>query len=187
MTLDQTRAFLDELGGLVSAVADFPAPVIAAITGAALGGGLELALAADFRLADESASLGLSEVRLGIIPGAGGTQRLARLCGIAVAKDLVLTGRRIDAATALRLGLVSRVVPIGQLEQAVTDLSAELGAGGPLALAQAKRAIDRGFDQPMPEALAVERACYEIVLGSADRDEGLRAFAEKRPPRFRGR
>jgi methylglutaconyl-CoA hydratase len=178
MTLDETRAFLDQLGALVSAVAEFPAPVIAAIAGAALGGGLELALAADFRLADASASLGLSEVRLGIIPGAGGTQRLSRLCGIAAAKDLILTGRRIDAASALRLGLVSRVVPVGELERAVGD---------PLALTQAKRAIDRGFGQPLREALAIERAAYEAVLGSEDRNEGLRAFAEKRLPRFKGR
>jgi methylglutaconyl-CoA hydratase len=187
MTLDETRAFLDDLGALVQAVEDFPAPVIAAIAGAALGGGLELALAADFRLADESASLGLSEVQLGIIPGAGGTQRLARLCGIAVAKELILTGRRIDAATAGRLGLVSRVVRAAELKPAVAALCAELGAGGPLALAQAKRAIDSGFGQPMPEALAIERRGYEAVLGSADRNEGLRAFAEKRPPRFRGK
>jgi methylglutaconyl-CoA hydratase len=187
MTFDETRAFLDELGALVSAGAEFPAPVIAAITGAALGGGLELALAADFRLADASASLALSEVRLGIIPGAGGTQRLSRLCGLAAAKDLILTGRRIDAASALRLGLVSRVVPVGELERAVGELCAELGAGGPLALTQAKRAIDRGFGQPLREALAIERAAYEAVLGSEDRDEGLRAFAEKRLPRFKGR
>ena len=107
MTLDETRGFLDELGALARAIADCPRPVIAALNGAALGGGLELALAADLRLASESATLGLAEVRLGIIPGAGGTQRLARLCGVAVAKELVLTARRIDAATALRLGLVS--------------------------------------------------------------------------------
>jgi len=187
MTLDETRAFLHELGALVQAVEDFPAPVVAAIAGAALGGGLELALAADIRLADESASLGLSEVRLGIIPGAGGTQRLSRLCGIAVAKELILTGRRIDAATALRLGLLSRVVPEAELEPAVTEICAELCAGGPLALAQAKHAIDSGFGRPMPEGLAVERRGYEAVLGSADRKEGLRAFAEKRPPRFRGK
>jgi enoyl-CoA hydratase/carnithine racemase len=187
MTLDETRAYLDDLGALTQAIENFPAPVIAAISGAALGGGLELALAADIRLADESASLGLSEVRLGIIPGAGGTQRLSRLCGIAVAKELILTGRRLDAAAALRLGLVSQVVAKSDLRPAVAAICAELAAGGPLALAQAKRAIDSGFGRPMPEALAAERACYELVLGSADRDEGLRAFAEKRIPRFRGK
>jgi len=187
MSLPETRAFLDELGALCQAIEDFPAPVIAAISGAALGGGLEIALAADLRLAVEGATLGLSEVRLGILPGAGGTQRLARLCGIAVAKELILTGRKIDAATALRLGLLSRVVPATDLKLAVTALCDELCAGGPLALAQAKRAIDLGFGKPMPEALAAERACYEVVLASEDRDEGLRAFAEKRAPRFRGK
>jgi len=187
MTLDETRGFLDELGALARAIEDCPRPVIAALNGAALGGGLELALAADIRLASESATLGLAEVRLGIIPGAGGTQRLARLCGVAVAKELVLTARRIDAATALRLGLVSGVFPAARLRGAVAELADELAAGGPLALAEAKRAIDVGFGLPLPQALAVERAGYEKVLGSADRNEGLDAFAEKRPPRFTGK
>ena len=187
MTLDQTRAFLDDLGALVRAIEDFPRPVVAALSGAALGGGLEMALACDVRLADESATMALSEVRLGIIPGAGGTQRLSRLCGIAVAKELILTGRRIDAATALRLGLVSKVVAKPDLHAAVTALCAELSAAGPLALAAAKRAIDTGFGRPMSEALAIERTCYEAVLGSEGRNEGLRAFAEKRPPRYQGK
>jgi methylglutaconyl-CoA hydratase len=187
MTLDETRVFLDELGALAQAIEDCPRPVIAAIGGAALGGGFELALAADFRLASEAATLGLTEVRLGIIPGAGGTQRLARLCGLAVAKELVLTGRRIDAPTALRLGLLSGVFPSGRLRAAVTKLAAELGAAGPLALTEAKRAIDRGAGLPLPQALAVERAGYEKVLASEDRNEGLRAFAEERPPRFTGK
>ena len=187
MTLEESRAFLDDLGTTIQAVEDFPAPVIAAISGAALGGGLELALAADIRVADETATLGLSEVRLGIIPGAGGTQRLARLCGIATAKELILTGRKIDAATALRLGLVSKVVPKGELPPAIESLIAELATGGPLALAQAKRAIDSGFGKPMPDALAAERACYDVVLKSEDRNEGLHAFSEKHPPRFKSR
>ena len=187
MTLDETRTFLDELGALVQAIEDFPRPVIAAISGAAFGGGLEIALACDLRLADESTSMALSEVRLGIIPGAGGTQRLARLCGIAVAKELILTGRRIDAAAALKLGLVSKVVAKPDLRSSVTSLCSELATAGPLALAAAKRAIDAGFGKPMREALAIERACYEGVLTSQDRNEGLRAFAEKRPPRYQGK
>ena len=187
MTLDETRRYLDDLGALVQAIEDFPRPVIAAISGAALGGGLEIALACDLRLADDSASMALSEVRLGIIPGAGGTQRLSRLCGIAVAKELILTGRRIDAATALGLGLVSRVVAKADLRAAVETLCSELSAAGPLALAAAKRAIDHGFGKPMTEALAVERASYESVLTSQDRNEGLRAFAEKRAPRYQGK
>jgi methylglutaconyl-CoA hydratase len=187
MTLDETRAFLDELGALVQAVEDFPRPVIAAISGAAFGGGLEIALACDVRVADESASMALSEVRLGIVPGAGGTQRLSRLCGIAVAKELILTGRRIDASTALKLGLVSEVVAKADLHAAVAALCSELAAAGPLALAAAKHAIDAGFGKPMGEALAIERAYYETVLVSEDRNEGLRAFAEKRPPRYHGK
>jgi enoyl-CoA hydratase/carnithine racemase len=139
------------------------------------------------RLADESASMALSEVRLGIIPGAGGTQRLSRLCGIAAAKELILTGRRIDATTALKLGLVSKVVAKADLRTAVAALCSELAAAGPLALAAAKRAIDAGFGKPMNEALAIERACYETVLASEDRTEGLRAFARKRPPRYQGK
>jgi methylglutaconyl-CoA hydratase len=187
MSLAETRAFLDDLGALVNTIADFPRPVIAALSGAALGGGLEIALACDFRLADASARLGLAEVRLGIIPGAGGTQRLSRLCGMAAAKELVLTGRRIEAEGALAMGLVSRVVPVGELRAAVMDLAAELSGTGPLALAQAKHAVTHGFDRPIGEALALERACYEQVLASEDRNEGLRAFAEKRPPRFSGK
>ncbi len=187
MTRDETRAFLDDLAALVNAVANFPRPVIAALSGAALGGGLEIALACDFRVADASARLGLAEVRLGIIPGAGGTQRLSRLCGLAVAKELVLTGRRIDAEQALAMGLVSRVVPLGELQSAVLDLTTELSAAGPLALAQAKRAVTQGFDLPIGEGLALERSCYEVVLASEDRNEGLRAFSEKRPPRFSGK
>jgi methylglutaconyl-CoA hydratase len=187
MTLDETRAFLDELGALVQTIENFPRPVIAALSGAAFGGGLEIALACDLRLADESATMGLSEVRLGIIPGAGGTQRLSRLCGIATAKELILTGRRIDAHAALNLGLVSQVVAKSELRAAVAALCSELAAAGPLALAAAKRAIDAGFGKPMHEALAIERACYEGVLGSQDRNEGLRAFAEKRPPRYQGK
>jgi enoyl-CoA hydratase/carnithine racemase len=187
MTLDQTHAFLDDLGALATAIERFPRPVIAAMSGVALGGGLELALACDIRVADESATMGLSEVRLAIIPGAGGTQRLSRLCGIAVAKEMVLTGRRIDAATALRLGMVSQVVPSFELHTTVSALCAEIAAAGPLALAQAKRAIDDGFGKSPSEALAVERACYDVVLASEDRNEGLRAFADKRPPHYRGR
>jgi methylglutaconyl-CoA hydratase len=187
MSLDETRSFLDELGALVNTIADFPRPVIAAISGAALGGGLEIALACDFRIADASARLGLAEVRLGIIPGAGGTQRLSRLCGMAVAKELVLTGQRIDGERALALGLVSRLVPPGELRSAVMALATDLSAAGPLALAQAKRAVTRGFDMPIDQALALERECYEVVLTSEDRNEGLRAFSEKRPPRFAGK
>jgi enoyl-CoA hydratase len=161
--------------------------VIAAINGAAFGGGLELALACDLRLAAESAEMGLVETRLGIIPGAGGTQRLARIAGLAVAKELILTGRRVSAARAAALGIVSEVVPAAELAGAAARLAAELAGAGPLAVTQAKRALDGGFDLALPDALAHERACYQVVLESEDRNEGLAAFAEKRPPRFTGK
>jgi methylglutaconyl-CoA hydratase len=187
MSLPETRAFLGELGALMNEVAAFPRAVIAAINGAAFGGGLELALACDLRLAAETAVVGLPEVRLGIIPGAGGTQRLSRLCGVAVAKDLVLTGRRVTAQEALLRGLVTAVVPPADLLPAAGRLAAEIALGGPLAVAQAKRAIDQGHGRPLAEGLAIEQAAYEVVLASADRDEGLAAFAEKRKPVWRGK
>jgi methylglutaconyl-CoA hydratase len=187
MSLDETRGFLLELNTMVDALAAHPQPVIAALNGAAYGGGLELALACDLRVAAEGIEVGLPEVRLGIIPGAGGTQRLARVCGLAVAKELILTGRRIDAARARALGLFSAVVPAAELRAEAMRWATELAGAGPLAVAQAKAAIDEGWGQPLPAALAVERAHYQVVLASEDRNEGLRAFAEKRKPSFTGR
>jgi methylglutaconyl-CoA hydratase len=187
MSLDETRAFLVDLNAMMDELAAYPQPVIAALNGAAFGGGLELALACDVRLCAEGVEMGLTEVRLGIIPGAGGTQRLARLIGLGPAKSLVLTGRRIDAARALSLGLVSAVVPRDELRAEAGRWAAEIGAAGPLAVATAKRAIDDGWARPLAEGLALERSAYEVVLASRDRDEGLLAFAEKRPPRFTGR
>jgi methylglutaconyl-CoA hydratase len=187
MSLAETQAFLADLNALMDEVAAFPRAVIAAINGAAFGGGLELALAADLRIVAEGAMMGLTEVRLGIIPGAGGTQRLSRLVGLARAKELILTGRRVDAVTALALGLVTQVVPAAALAAAAAALAAEIALAGPLAVAQAKRAIDDGFGRPLAEGLAVERAAYQVVLASADRNEGLAAFAEKRKPRWQGK
>ena len=146
-----------------------------------------MALACDLRIAAEGATMGLVETRLGIIPGAGGTQRLARVIGTARAKELIFTGRRLDAATAEALGLVSRVVAPSELEGAAMKLAEEIDGCGPLAVAQAKVAIDGGAALSLAAGLALERRCYEVVLNSADRNEGLRAFAEKRPPKFEGR
>jgi enoyl-CoA hydratase/carnithine racemase len=187
MTLDDTRAFLIDLGAALDEIARFPAPVIAAMNGVAFGGGLELALACDLRLAADGIEMGLLEVRLGIIPGAGGTQRLARVAGAAVAKELILTGRRIAAARAAELGVVTRVVAPSELVAATERLSAEIAECGPLAVATAKRAIDDGATLALPDALALERAHYEAVLTSDDRNEGLAAFIGKRPPQFKGR
>jgi enoyl-CoA hydratase/carnithine racemase len=168
-------------------VAAFPRPVIAAINGAAFGGGLELALACDIRIAAVSAEMGLTEVRLGIIPGAGGTQRLARLAGVAAAKELILTGRRVSATRAYGLGIVSEVVPAEGLAEAAARLGREIATAGPLATSAAKRAIDGGIELLLEDGLALEAKCYEEVLASDDRNEGLAAFAEKRPPIYKGR
>ncbi len=187
MSLDDTRAFLTDLGAALEELARFPAPVIAAMNGVAFGGGLELALACDLRLCADGVEMGLLEVRLGIIPGAGGTQRLARVAGAAVAKELIFTGRRIPAARAAELGIVTRVVAPEELAAAAERLAAEVAECAPLAVAAAKRAIDDGAPLAIGDALAVERARYETILTSEDRNEGLAAFAEKRRPKFQGK
>jgi len=187
MTLEQTWAFLDVLNGLMNAIAAFPRPVIAAINGAAFGGGLELALACDLRVAADTAEMGLTEVRIGVIPGAGGTQRLARVASVAAAKELILTGRRVRAQRARELGIVAEVVPAADLAAAAAKLADDIAAAGPLAVAAAKRAIDGGAALELADGLALEAACYEEVLASEDRNEGLNAFAEKRAPVFKGR
>jgi len=186
-SLEQTRAFLDELGGTLNAIAALRCPVIAALNGVAFGGGLELALACDLRLAAEGVTMGLVETRLGIIPGAGGTQRLARLVGPARAKELIFTGRRFDAAEALRWGIVQQVVPPAELELAAARLADEIAGAGPLAVAEAKAAVDEGLAGTLAQGLITERHHYEAVLTSTDRDEGLAAFAEKRAPVFHGK
>ena len=182
-TLDDTRVFLGEINALMDALAAFPRPVIAAINGVAFGGGLELALACDIRIAADTAEMGLTEVRLGIIPGAGGTQRLARIAGIAAAKELILIG----AARARELGIVSEVVPSAELPAAAARWAAEIAAAAPLALGAAKRAVDEGISRSLADGLKIERERYEEVLVTDDRNEGLAAFIEKRPPAYKGR
>jgi methylglutaconyl-CoA hydratase len=162
-------------------------PTIAMMNGSAYGGGLELAMACDLRVLVAGAELGLTEVRLGIMPGAGGTQRLPRLVGEARAKELILLGRRIDAARAAEIGLVHEVVPQAELRKAVDAMLAELAGCAPLSLTAAKSAIERGYGKSLNEGLAIERECYDVTLYSEDRDEGLAAFAEGRPPRYQGR
>jgi len=189
MTLDETRAFLAELNATVDELATFPQMTIAALNGVAFGGGLELALACDLRVAAIGVEVGLPEVRLGIIPGAGGTQRLARLCGVAVAKELILTGRRlrVDSRRAQEMGLVNGLAERAALREEALSWAREAATAGPLAVVQAKRAIDEGFGQPLQDGLAIERAHYEVVLKSDDRNEGLAAFGEKRKPNFSGK
>src|SRR5262249_21485432 len=179
MTEDEVRLFLDRLQGTLRLMEKSDAVFIAAINGVAFGGGTELALACDLRVASPNAELGLPEVKLGIIPGAGGTQRLGRLIGLGRAKDLILTGRRIAAAEALATGLIDRIAPEGGLLQTCRQLASTVAANGPLAVAAAKHAIDEGLSLDLDSALKVERRHYETVLKSEDRVEALKAFAER--------
>ena len=162
-------------------------PLIAAINGYAVGGGLELALCCDLRVAAEHARFGLPEVKWGIIPGAGGTQRLPRAIGLGRAMELLLTGELIDAAEALRIGLVNRVVPLPELLPAARALAEVIVQRGPLAVRAAKQAALEGLDGPLDAGLALETRLSEELLRTADSREGLRAFAEKRPPHFHAR
>jgi methylglutaconyl-CoA hydratase len=187
MSEAETRARIDTINRCFTTWARLPKVTIAAVNGVAFGGGMELALACDLRLAVERAVLAQTEVRLGILPGAGGTQRLPRLVGPARAKELILLGRRLTAAQALAIGLVDQVVPAEGLAPAVHALGAELEGCAPISVAQAKAAIDGGLELDLDQGLALERRCYEATLGTEDRLEGLRAFAEKRAPRFQGR
>ncbi|MDZ4697237.1 MAG: enoyl-CoA hydratase-related protein [Deltaproteobacteria bacterium] len=182
-----TEAFLDRLCMLCDGFAAFPKPVIAAINGAAFGGGLELALACDIRIAVSGAQMGLPEVTLGIFPGAGGTQRLARICGVGVAKGLILTGRRIDADEAMRLGVIHAVSAPQQLAAELSRWTQSIVDAAPLAVSQAKFAIDAGLSVDPAEGFRIARAAYRVVLHSADRNEGLAAFAEKRKPTYQGK
>ncbi len=179
--------FIDAISGAIDAWSRISRPTICALNGSAYGGGLELALACDLRVCVDTAELGLTEVRLGIMPGAGGTQRLPRLIGPAAAKELILLGRRIGANRARDLGLVNAAVARAELRATVDGYLADLAGCAPMSVAMAKKAIDRGADLDLDAALRLERECYDVTLVSDDRDEGLRAFAEKRPPRFTGR
>src|SRR5512139_68243 len=183
---DQVRRFIATIRDTFTAIEALPQPVIAAVNGVALGGGTELLLACDLRVASERATMGLTEVKLAIIPGAGGTQRLPRLVGKGRAKELILTGRSIGAAEALAIGLVNRVAPAGELMEAAGRLAGEMLSAGPVALRQAKRAINQGCETDLATGLALETAAYEAVIPTRDRMEGLAAFAEKRKPVYRG-
>lgn len=187
LTRDETRALLDLYRETAGRIDQLSKPVIAAVNGVALGGGLELALACDLRVMSAHAVIGLTEVSLGIIPGAGGTQRLTRIVGAAKAKELVLFAQRLTADEALRLGIVHRVAGEEGALALALEMAQQLAGSAPIALAAALEAIDGALDGTLDAGLDLERACYERALSSEDRDEALRAFAEKRPPRFQGR
>ena len=180
----------ERLSGLaynVAAAERCPKPVIAKLRGYAFGVGLELALACDFRIAADDVELALPEIKLGMIPGSGGTQRRARLIGLGRAKDAVMGGRRIPAAEALDLGLVTEVVPPNELDAAVDRLIDELAALSPLALAMAKRVLNHAYDGPLQLGLEIEGLAYGVLRSTRDFKEGVEAFGEKRPPHFEGR
>ncbi|TSB17719.1 enoyl-CoA hydratase/isomerase family protein [Streptomyces benahoarensis] len=164
-----------------SAIARIPKPVVAAVTGYALGGGCELALCADFRIAAENAKLGQPEILLGVIPGAGGTQRLSRLVGPSKAKDLIFTGRHVRADEALTIGLVDRVVPATEVFDAAHAWAAQLAKGPALALRAAKEAVDAGLETDLETGLAIERSLFAGLFATEDREIGMRSFVEEGP------
>jgi enoyl-CoA hydratase/carnithine racemase len=172
-----------------TAVADIPKPVVAAVTGYALGGGLELALCADFRVLGESAKVGQPEILLGIIPGAGGTQRLPRLIGPAKAKDLIFSGRHVAADEALAIGLADKVVPDADVYQAARDMVAQYASGPALALSAAKQAVNKGLEVDLATGLEIERLHFAALFATEDQKNGMTSFMENGPGKaaFEGR
>lgn len=187
MSEDEVRRFIFKIRNTFTALENLRKPVIAAINGFAFGGGLELALACDLRIAAAGVQMGLTETSLAIIPGAGGTQRLPRIVGIAKAKELIYTARRISAEEALAIGLVNQVVPADRLMEAARSLALTICENGPIAIQQAKFALSKGFDAPLEVGLNIESNAYWLCIPTEDRQEGLRAFREKRKPRYQGR
>jgi len=182
----EVRKTVSLIGQNINALEALPMPVIAAVNGAALGGGMELALAADIRIASERARFGLTETSLGIIPGAGGTQRLPRLIGKGRAKELIFTARKIDAAEAEGIGLIEYRTSPEELMNKANEIAGLIAKNGPIAVAQAKLAIDKGCEVDLSTGLAIEQKAYEITIPTRDRLEGLKAFKEKRLPLFIG-
>ncbi len=184
---DQVSAVVAAIRDCFDAIARLPQPTIAAVRGSALGGGAELALACDLRIMAEDVRFGFSETSLGIIPGAGGTQRLPRLIGLSKAKELIFSARILDSAECLELGLADRVVPADDLHQAAHDYAGKLARNAPLALRAAKQAIIQGLERPMEEGLRAEEEAYNSLIHTRDREEGLQAFLDKRTPNWKGR
>jgi enoyl-CoA hydratase/carnithine racemase len=184
---EKVREYIYTIRTLFASIAELNKPVIAAVNGIALGGGTELALASDIRLAAKSATMGLTETRLAIIPGAGGTQRLPRLVGRGKAKELIFTGRRVDAAEAERIGMVNRVCEPKDLLEECRKLAAMICETGPIAIEQAKYAINQGLETDIATGLAIESNAYWVCIPTEDRLEGLAAFKEKRKPVYKGK
>lgn len=191
MSNAEVGIFVQRLRGLMDEVAAFPAPTIAAMDGFALGGGLELALACDLRVAASTAVMGLIETTRGLLPGAGGTQRLPRCLGVALAKELIFTGRRLSGVQAHTLGLVNHAVAQNEegdaAYQRARALAQEILPQAPIAVRLGKVAIDRGIEVDIASGMAIEGICYAQNIPTRDRLEGMAAFREKRPPRFVGK
>jgi enoyl-CoA hydratase len=180
------RGFIATMTEVYQLVADCPKPSVAALHGLAFGGGLELALACDLRIAEAGTRLGVPEIKLGVLPGAGGTQRLPRLVPPAIAKQMILTGEPITAERAHALGLVNELADPGEAVPAALGLAARLAAGAPLALAAGKRLVDRGLGMDLAAAISYEGESVSMLFGTADRVAGLKAFRQRRPPAFTG-
>lgn len=186
MSAPEAKAFSDRGHELLTAIESLPFPVIGAINGFALGGGCEIALACDFLYASDKAKFGQPEVNLGVIPGFGGTQRLARRVGPARARELCLTGDVIAAEEALRIGLVNQVVPAADLLTKARETAVKIAQKGPLAIAACKRVIQRGEGVPLSAANELEAQAFAVLFGSQDQKEGMTAFLEKRKAAFKG-
>jgi enoyl-CoA hydratase len=182
----QAHGFITRVHLLFDKIESLPKPVIAAVSGLALGGGCELSMACDIRIAAENAVFGQPEIKIGVIPGGGGTQRLPRLVGLGRAKELLFTGDPIDAQEAWRIGLVNRVVPTASLSDEVGKLAAGFLAQPALALQMTKMAVNTGSNMDLRSALSHEARCFEWLFSTRDQKEGMRAFMEKRKPEFKG-
>ena len=186
MTPDQVRLYVQTIRNVFTAVEELPKPVIAAVNGYAFGGGLELALACDIRIAATTAVVGLTETSLAVIPGAGGTQRLPRIVGMARAKEMIFRARRISAEEGVQYGLFLEAVEPAKLMERACEIAGEIAANGPIALAQAKYAMNKGMEVSLPVGLAIESNAYAVTIPTKDRIEGLTAFREKRKPVYIG-
>lgn len=187
LTTQEVKRNLHKINQVFTAIDQLPQPTIAAINGFAFGGGMELALACDFRIASRTALMGLTETSLAIIPGAGGTQRLPRIIGESKALELILTAKRMEADLAYQYGLLLKVVEPEQLLQEAVSFAMEMTKNGPIALQQAKYAIKQGMNGDLQTGLQLERKAYEVTIPTQDRIEALEAFSEKRKPNFKGR
>ena len=186
MNMSEVRLYIKMIKEAFSDIENLPKPVICALNGVAFGGGLELALACDIRIASPNAKFGLTEVSLGIIPGGGGTQRLPRLIGRGKAKELILTAKKITSQEALEIGLINEIAPQGKLLEKAIEIAELICQNGPIAVQQAKFAINRGMEMDINSGLQLESNSYEICIPTKDRIEALQAFKEKRKPVFLG-